>query len=235
MLMPFLLVHICSAIIALLSGFMAMAFRKGSGLHGAAGTVFFVSMISMCSSGWVIAAFLRPNMLNVVVSMLTLYLVSTAWRAAKKREGGTDRFDAGAFMFVCGVILTAFIAAALVPAYDVALVIFGSFALFCAVTDMRMLKRGGLMGSQRLVRHLWRMSMALLIAALSFYPGQAKLFPMWLRETKLLLLPMLVVAVMAFYWRYRMSRGKRPPRALSGSGSLGNPVVSGVISAPGAI
>src|SRR5687768_5331977 len=111
MLMPFLLVHICSAIIALLSGFMAMAFRKGSGLHGAAGTVFFVSMISMCSCGWVIAAFLRPNMLNVVVSMLTLYLVSTAWRAARKREGGTSRFDAVALLFVSGVAATAFISA----------------------------------------------------------------------------------------------------------------------------
>ena len=234
MLMPFLLVHICSAIVALLSGFMAMAFRKGSGLHGAAGTVFFVSMISMCSAGWVIAAFLRPNLLNVVVSMLTLYLVATAWRAAKKRDGGTTRFDTAALLFVCGVAAFAFIAASFDRTYDVALMIFGSAAVYCIVTDVRMLKRGGLMGSQRIVRHLWRMSMALLIAALSFYPGQAKLFPMWLRETRLLLLPMLVVAVMAFYWRHRMSRGKRPPRSVNG-GSFGNPVVTGVISAPGAI
>ncbi len=40
------LLHVCSATVAMLSGFMAMAFRKGSGLHGAAGSVFSVSLLS---------------------------------------------------------------------------------------------------------------------------------------------------------------------------------------------
>jgi len=43
---PLLMVHICGAIVGLLSGFMAMALRKGSGLHGAAGSVFSVSLLS---------------------------------------------------------------------------------------------------------------------------------------------------------------------------------------------
>ena len=81
-----LLVHICSATVGLLSGFMAMAFRKGSNWHGAAGTVFFVSMLLMSSSGAYIAAFLKPVAINVVAATLTFYLVSTAWRAAKKRD-----------------------------------------------------------------------------------------------------------------------------------------------------
>ena len=34
-----LLAHICSAVVGLLSGFLAVVLRKGSGLHRAAGTV----------------------------------------------------------------------------------------------------------------------------------------------------------------------------------------------------
>ena len=35
-----ILIHVCSATVGLLSGFLAMVFRKGSGLHGAAGSNF---------------------------------------------------------------------------------------------------------------------------------------------------------------------------------------------------
>src|SRR6185503_13857371 len=55
--------------------------------------------------------------------------------------------------------------------------VFGSVALLFAASDVRMIVRGGVIGAKRIARHLWRMSFALLIATLSFYPGQAKLFP----------------------------------------------------------
>src|SRR5688500_18597068 len=97
-----LLIHISGAVIGLLSGFLAMFLRKGSGPHGAAGTVFFVSMLGMSGTGAYIAIFLRPNALNVVVALLTFYLVSTSWRAAKNREGGTNRFDIGALLVIAG-------------------------------------------------------------------------------------------------------------------------------------
>ena len=45
--------------------------------------------------------------------------------------------------------------------------IFGSIAVLFAVSDGRMLMRGGLFGAQRIGRHLWRMCLALLIAAMS--------------------------------------------------------------------
>ena len=93
-----LLLHISSAVVGLLSGFLAMSLRKGSGWHGAAGNIFFVAMLSMSASAAFLSVFHKPNMLNTVVSLLTFYLVATAWWAARNRGGRLGIFDLGAFV-----------------------------------------------------------------------------------------------------------------------------------------
>ncbi len=212
----FILVHVVGATVGLLSGFMAMSLRKGSGWHGAAGSVFFVSMLVMTASGAYVAAFLRPNRLNLVVSMLTAYLVVTAWRAARRREIVAGKFDAAGMVFVFVVALMAF-AAGVDGTHRMpraAYFIFGTIALLCAKTDLRMLRARGAAGTQRLVRHLWRMSLALLIATFSFYPGQAKLFPRWLRDTNVLVLPHLLLIGAMVFWMWKMRRRKRVPQVV---------------------
>lgn len=218
---PLLLIHICAAVVGLLSGFLTMAFRKGSGLHGAAGNVFFVSMLIMSASAAYLAAFRKPNMMNVVVGLLTFYLVATAWWAAKRRDGGASPFDFGALLFVLAVGVAGvgfgFEAANSpkgtkdgMPA--AAYFIFGSVALLCASSDLRMFVRGGVSGSNRIARHLWRMSLALLIATLSFFPGQARQLPEWLRENNFLYVPHLLLIGSMVFWMYRVRFRKRLPR-----------------------
>lgn len=215
-----LIVHICGATIGLLSGYTAMVLRKGSGWHGAAGTVFFVSMLTMSSTGGYIAAFFSPNMLNLMVSTLTFYLVATSWRAARQRTGGRNAFDFGALLVVLTVGVTGIVSGfeavnsptgtkdrMPAPAYFV----FGVIALLCTSSDVRMLVRGGAVGARRIARHLWRMCLALLIATFSLYPGQAKLFPMWIRQTNLLWIPHLLLIAAMFYALYRVSLRKRVP------------------------
>jgi hypothetical protein len=214
----------------LLSGFLAMFLRKGSGRHGAAGTVFFVSMLIMSASGAFIATFLRPLALNAVVALLTFYLVSTAWRAAKNRAGTTSWLDRGALLFVLAVGIAGVVASlhgfsgakgTLVRSLAPPCLIFGVIALLCARTDLRMLRAGGFTGPMRIRRHLWRMCLALLIATLSFYPGQAKLFSRALRDTNVLMLPhVFLIGAMAF-WMYRIRVRRRvestpvmPPREM---------------------
>ena len=215
---PILLIHICGATVGLLSGFLAISFRKGSGWHAAAGNIFLASMLGMTASAAVIAAFIRPNMLNLVAGLLTFYLVATGWWTARRREGGTGIFDLAALLFVCavGVAGVAFGLEGVnnpnggrngMPAGMY--LVFGSVALLFAVSDVRMLVRGGVVGSKRIARHLWRMSLALLITTLSFYPGQARLFPKWLRATSLPYLPhVLLIGLMAF-WMVRVLGRKR--------------------------
>ena len=146
------LLHVCSATVGMLAGFLAMAFPKGSGLHGAAGTVFFVSMLSASGAGAWLAGFLHPNTGNVIGSTLTFYLVATAWVAAKRRDGKAGLFDVGALLFVLAIVAAAAIwgfEAANSPTgskdgYSVVFyVIFGSIALLFAASDVRMLVRGG--------------------------------------------------------------------------------------------
>lgn len=216
---PILLLHICAAVVGLLSGATAMLFRKGSGLHGAAGSVFFVSMLVMTSSAAYVAVFERPNMLNAVVALLTFYLVSTAWRAARNRAGKTGSFDVAALLFILAVGLagvTFGLEAAGSPKGSKdgmppgIYFFFGITALLCGVTDIRMLRRGALDGSQRIARHLWRMSSALLITLMSFIPGNLRLLPESVRHSGVIYLPHLLLVGAMIYWRIRVRRRRRP-------------------------
>lgn len=205
---PFLLIHICAATIALLSGVFAVFLRKGSGWHAAAGTVFFVSMLAMTSSGLYVALFERLNRLNVMMSIFTFYLVATAWVAARRRERKVSLFDWAALLIVLGDAVMAFTwgfqsSSRTAPVFFV----FGSLIWLCVFADIRMIRRGGVAGGQRITRHLWRMCFAMWIALMSFYPGQARLFPDAWRKSGLLLLPgFLLLGYMLFsLWRRRRS------------------------------
>jgi len=212
-----LMLHVSSAAIGLLAGFMAMAFRKGSGLHGAAGTIFFLSMLGMGGAGATIAAFIRPNAGNVTGGLLVIYLVSTALIAAKRKDWKIGVIDFGSLVFALTIATanTTFgIQAALSPThlkdgYPAPLFfIFGVIAMLFVVSDFRLIVRGGVAGVQRIKRHLWRMSLALLFATASFYPGQARLFPTWLRATNLLYIPHVLLIGTMFFFLYRYSRRK---------------------------
>ena len=220
-----LMLHICSAIVGLLSGFMAMAFRKGSGLHSAAGNVFFVSMIGMAGAGAYMAAFIKPNNGNVMGGALTVYLVSTAWVAARRRERKVGMIDLSLLLVALAIgtagVTWGFQAAGshsgLKNGYPAALYfIFGSIALLFAAADVRMIVRGGVFGAQRIVRHLWRMSLTLLFATASFYPGQARLFPKSWRATNLLYVPhvLLIAAMLLALHRVSLRRRAKQEGAL---------------------
>lgn len=219
---PLLYVHVCAAIVGLLSGSAAMIFRKGPGRHGAAGLVFVISMIVMTTSAAFIATFMSPHMINVVSAFLTFYLVVTGWVAIKRKDGQTSRLDTVAMLFVLadGIASIGFGIWLLNhpehPTFGIPkamFFIFGSIAVLFAVSDGRMLKRGGLFGAQRIGRHLWRMCLALMIAMLSFYPGQAKLFSKAVRATNVLFVPHVLLLGATIFWLYRISRRKRAQRA----------------------
>jgi uncharacterized membrane protein len=214
-----ILFHVCGAVIGLIAGALSMLFRKGAGLHRAAGTVFFVSMITMSLSAVCIAAVYRPNVGNVTVGLLTFYLVTTSWVAARRREGGTGAFDLAALAIVLGVVMADFtfgIQAARSPhgvkdQIPAAIYfVFGTIALLFATSDVRMIRGGGVTGARRIARHLLRMSFAFLIAVFSLYPGRPQVFPKWLKATNLLYVPhVLVIGAIAFWMVRTLGRKRR--------------------------
>src|ERR1700757_248694 len=105
---PLLLLHISGGIVGLLSGTVAMIYRKGSRGHRLSGDVFVVSMLTMAVSAECLAI-MKHQMNNAFGGVLTFYLISTAWLTARRREGETSRYDWGALVFalaVAGGILT---------------------------------------------------------------------------------------------------------------------------------
>ncbi len=80
----------------------------------------------------------------------------------------------------------------------------GSVALLAAAGDIRMLLRGGIYGTSRIVRHLWRMCFALFVATGSFFIGQQRVFPLWLRGSKLLFILGVLPLPLLIFWLFRV-------------------------------
>jgi uncharacterized membrane protein len=209
---PFLILHICGAVIGLLSGAPALFSRKGSRLHRSSGNIFFISMLVMTASAAYLA-FAKHQLINAIVGVLTFYLVATGWMAIKRNAGEIGLFEFGALLVALADVTCAFLFGwqatisvnGLRDGYPAAgYFVFGSIALLAAALDVNMLMRGGLTGAQRIARHLWRMCFAFLITVLSFFVGRQSLFPAAIVRTHLNALPVLLVAAVMFYWLYRV-------------------------------
>jgi hypothetical protein len=196
-----------------------MSFRKGSHRHRMAGNIFFISMLTMAST----AAYLG----NLFGGASALYLVTTGWLTARRREGETTIFDWGALLFGLAVgvpIVTdgLRIASGLIPAkpgVPVGMILFlGSVVLLAAAGDVRMLVRGGVFGRQRVARHLWRMCFGLFIATGSFL-AQRRVMA-FLGGPKIMLLAALPLLSMIFWLiRVRFTNAYKR-KSVSGSGDV---------------
>jgi len=156
-----------------------MSFRKGSSRHVLAGKVFVASMLTM-AVGAVYLAIVRHQPSNIGGGILTFYLIGTAWLTARRRDGETSRSDWIVLLIplVLG-ILTWMNGIKIVHSGEgspdgvpVGMTFFmGSVMLLAGAGDVRMLVRGGVSGTKRIARHLWRMCFGLFIAAGSFFMG----------------------------------------------------------------
>lgn len=219
-----MLIHIAGGGIALVSGAAALALRKGSRRHASVGIVFFGSMLVMGLTGSLISA-LRPAYSVTVIGILTCYFVVTSWAAAKHRDGKASRLDHAALMVVLGCAAAMFwfgMQGMNDPAglFDglpyLVFFQFGTVAALAAAFDVRFILRRESSGVQRIGRHLWRMCLALGIAASSFFRGQRDEFPDLIRDLPVWDLPPLAVIAAMIFWsvRVRFSKTYRrwPPR-----------------------
>jgi hypothetical protein len=80
----------------------------------------------------------------------------------------------------------------------------GTVCLLAAIGDIRMILEGGLRGTRRLARHLWRMCFGLFVATGSFFIGQAKFIPAPIRVMPLLFILGIAPLVILLYWMWRV-------------------------------
>ena len=230
-------IHISMGLVGILSGAAALTFRKGSRPHEMVGHVFFVSMLLMASMGATLAMTYSPNRGNVMGGGLTFYMVATAWATVRRKPGEIGRLEIALALLGSAVAAAGYTfgtMAAISPTnmldkyHPPLYFIFGSVALLLVAFDVRMIVRGGLMGTSRLTRHLLRMCLAMFMATASLFLGQPKVFPMAVRHSGLLPVPVVLVVLALLYslirvrvwpWvrRVRATRGVRaaaPPRTL---------------------
>jgi hypothetical protein len=224
--LPILMLHIASGTLGMLFGFVAIFFRKGSRAHGWSGDVFVVSMLGLSASG-VYLAILKSEPGNVLGGTITFYLVITAWLTARRKLEVTNIFDWLAFLVVFALAafeVTYGTQAAISPTgrkfgYPPGPYFFiGSIAVLATIGDVRMLVRGGISGTQRIARHLWRMCFAWFIASASIFLARAHVFPAFMRKTGMLYLLSFLPLLLMVFWLIRIrftGAYKRHPMAIS--------------------
>jgi len=209
-----LFLHIAGGTVGIISGAIALLARKGGRLHRAAGTVFLVSMLTMATIGAATSPFLPvPSMPNVVAGTLTLYLVATGWVAIKRENGRIGRFEKSGLGVALAIVAAGaiFILMAMNrPTGTVgktppqAFYVFAIVGAIAAAGDLKMILRGGLSGSSRIARHLWRMSAALTIASGSFFLGQQRIMPVFIQGSPWLFAPVIAPLLLMLFWLIRV-------------------------------
>ena len=212
--------HVATGLIAFGAGFLAFAFRKGGTWHRRSGLVFVYSMIASALGAAGVAVFEGKPI--VIGAVLTAYLVFTAWTAVKPLPWVTRRVQIAlaALAFLLAAAEYAIGVTALgrpgnnIDGVPAGMMLFlATIFLLAAIGDVRMIRAGGVEGTRRIARHLWRMSFGLFIASGSFLLGQMKFIPEPIRIVPVIFALALSPLVLLLYWMWRV-RLKRSLRGL---------------------
>jgi hypothetical protein len=178
-------------------------------------------MLIMAASADYLAV-VRPGQLpNLLIGTFTLYLLTTAWLTVRRPEGQTglpERIAFGVILLLLAPfpVLSLQLAFGFTPYLKSAVPLQGpvlaAIFIFTIVTatattfDAKVLLAGGISGRARLLRHLWRMCLALTLAAGSALTnGFPRLLPpsvhvpLWL-----LFVPQLLVLGALAFWVIRV-------------------------------
>jgi len=208
-----------AAPLAFAAGAAALCLRKGERAHARAGTMFFWAMLVLLLSGFALAVAGSHGSV-AVGAILTAYLVSTARATARRRDGGTGRFERAALAVAIGCALIQ-IGFGLLAATSESGRLFGypapahfalaAIAALFAALDLHFIRVRSASPGQRVARHAWRMSIALFGAAGTFLGQQKMIHP-----SPLMFLPLLAILGAMIYWLVRLRRTgsyrRAPPR-----------------------
>lgn len=211
-----LLIHIATGGLALVFGAVALLVKKGGSIHRRAGVVFVYAMLAMGISASILG--------DVVGGLLSAYFVVTALTTVRRESQWTRWTNNGALALVVILLVgtwstgvqafrTPGLSSGGVPYRTIGVMSFflGVCMSLAAIGDVRVMRFGALKGAPRLKRHLWRMCIALFIAAGSFFSIRervARVLPDPFPSLPMRILPILVVFAAMLYWLWKL-RGRR--------------------------
>ena len=208
-----LAVHFAAGLVAIVTGTIALAVAKGGRLHKQSGLVFTWAMVGLGLTAAGIGTYEnRPG--QVFGGLLAAYLVFSAMTTVKPLPGIGQRFNVALMVlaFAYGVAsLYGGVHEWLDPTVQVIgrprvvpPMVVGTVMLLAAIGDLRAIRAGGLRGTRRLARHLWRMCFGLFVATGSFFLGQMKFVPEPVRLVPLLLVLAFAPILFLVYWMWRV-------------------------------
>jgi hypothetical protein len=221
-------VHLAGGSLAILSGAVAVAARKGGPLHIRAGTWFAASMLVLGVTATILAR-LKAEPESGLGGILTCYFIATSWVAARRHDGTSGKFEiiacasalgAAALVAWGGLMGDATTPVGRGPVFATAAV-----CLLAGLLDLNVILRRKLSPTQRISRHLWRMLVAFFIATGSFFIGQQDVLPAALRGSPLLFVLGFAPLGLMLFWLVRIRVSKRFARsAPAGLISMGHPL-----------
>ena len=223
MMTVFLWPHIAAGIVAILTGAVAAAVRKGGSLHVRAGTAFVAAMLVLGVTASILEPFRTPKPGSPITGLFVCYFVATSWVSARRRDGTTGKFEmaAGAVALGASAVMAwaGLTGRSTSPAGSGPVLALAALCLFAGAGDLTAVLRRKLTPRQRITRHLWRMCFAFFIATGSFFLGQQKVMPAEIRGSPILfVLAFAPFAVMAFWLvrlRFAKALGKLTTRLAS--------------------
>lgn len=221
--------HIAGGALALIGGGIALFARKGDTLHRGSGVLFSAAMLLLATSAIPLAVSAeKPT--SLMGGVLVIYLVVTSLMTIRRSHRRLD------WAYIVSMLAALSIAIAFAwlgfsglnsadgTIYGLSplpMFVFGATAFLAALGDLRVLVAREIRRPCRIARHLWRMCFALLLAAVSFFLGQADVIPDPIRYTPLLAIPPLAVIILLIYWMVRVRWGGGLRRSLdAGTGEV---------------
>lgn len=204
--------HVAAGTIALVTGSIAVVARKGGTWHRRSGVIFVFAMIAMGTTAVGVALYEGKESFP---GGTAAYLVFTAWTTVNRLPAAGRQVDVAlaALGFVLAAAGYAHGFTALgrpgnqIEGVPAAMTFFlTTIILLAAVGDVRMIRAGGLRGTRRLARHLWRMCFGLFIATGSFVAQLVRMtfMPDWTRSLTVILLLAVGPLVALLYWMWRV-------------------------------
>jgi hypothetical protein len=204
-------VHIASGMVAVASGTLAIAARKGGARHARAGTLFFATMLMLGITASILEPFRSPTPGSPLVGIFVCYFVLTSWVTARSRDGTTGKFE-----MVAGIMAIAVAAATAwgginqssTPVGRGPVFVMAGLSLLAGALDIKAFMLARLTAAQRISRHLWRMCFAFFIASGSFFIGQQDIMPAAVRGSPVLFAVGFAPLAVMIWWLARLRAAK---------------------------
>jgi hypothetical protein len=208
-----LYLHIAGGTVAIVSGPIALAVRKGGRAHLLAGNVFLGSMLVMASIGGFVAPFLltaqgNPKLFDSIAGFFTCYLVVTSWLTVRRKPGTIGRAEVAAFAFAALLAAATVLLGTRTAGNATGYYALGGIIALAAALDLRVILARGIGGGPRIARHLWRMCLALFVAVGSFFLGQQRQMPEFMQGSPWLFVPPLAVLAAMLFWLLKLRFAK---------------------------